>query len=140
VRVDDAPIPRVTYTDPELASVGLSEEEVRAKRRSFRILRWTFAENDRAQAERETAGLVKVIVTPRGRVLGCGIAGARAGELITPWTLAIAKGLKVQDLAALIVPYPTFSEVTKRAAIEFIRPAAQSPWARRAINLVRRLG
>jgi pyruvate/2-oxoglutarate dehydrogenase complex dihydrolipoamide dehydrogenase (E3) component len=140
VRVDDAPMPRVTYTDPELASVGLSEEEVRAKRRSFRILRWTFAENDRAQAERETAGLVKAIVTPRGRVLGCGIAGARAGELITPWTLAIAKGLKVQDLAALVVPYPTFSEVTKRAAVEFIRPAAQSPWARRAINLVRRLG
>jgi pyruvate/2-oxoglutarate dehydrogenase complex dihydrolipoamide dehydrogenase (E3) component len=140
VRVDAAPVPRVTYTDPELAAVGLSEEEVRAKRQSFRILRWPFAENDRAQAEQATAGLVKAIVTPRGRVLGCGIAGAHAGELIVPWTLAIAKGLKVQDLAGLVFPYPTFSEVTKRAAVEFIRPATQAPWARRAINLVRRLG
>jgi pyruvate/2-oxoglutarate dehydrogenase complex dihydrolipoamide dehydrogenase (E3) component len=140
VRVDPTRIPRVTFTDPELAAVGISEEEARADGRPFRILRSPFAENDRAQAERATGGLVKAIITPRGRILGCGIAGARAGELIVPWTLAIAKGHKVQDIAGLVFPYPTFSEVTKRAAIEFLRPAAQNPWARRLIGLARRLG
>jgi pyruvate/2-oxoglutarate dehydrogenase complex dihydrolipoamide dehydrogenase (E3) component len=140
VSVETASIPRVTYCDPELAAVGLSEEEVRASGKAFRILRWPFAENDRAQAERATRGHVKAIVTPRGKVLGCAIAGSHAGELIAPWTLALAKGLKVQDLAGLVFPYPTFSEVSKRAAVEFLRPSAQNPLLRRILGVVRRLG
>jgi pyruvate/2-oxoglutarate dehydrogenase complex dihydrolipoamide dehydrogenase (E3) component len=140
VKVDAAPIPRVTFTDPELAVVGLSEDEARARRGTIRILRWPVSENDRAQAERATKGHVKAIVTPRGRILGCAIAGPHAGELIVPWTLALAQGLKVQDLAGLVFPYPTFSEVTKRTAVEFLRPSAQSPWVRRLIGLLRRLG
>jgi pyruvate/2-oxoglutarate dehydrogenase complex dihydrolipoamide dehydrogenase (E3) component len=140
VRVDSAPIPRVTYTDPELASVGLSEEEARRTHGTIRILRWPFSENDRAQADRKTEGHVKAIVTGRGTILGCAIAGPSAGELIVPWTLAIKSGLKVQDLAGLVFPYPTLSEVSKRAAVEFLRPSAQNPWARRLIGLVRRLG
>ena len=140
VAIDTGPIPRVTYTDPELAVVGASEEEARARSRTVRILRWPFSENDRARAERETAGHVKAIVTPRGRILGCAIAGPHAGELIVPWILAIKKGLRVQELADTVFPYPTFSEVTKRTAIEFLRPSAQSPWLRRAIGVLRRLG
>ncbi|HEU4520202.1 MAG TPA: FAD-dependent oxidoreductase [Microvirga sp.] len=140
VRVDTSAIPRVTFTDPELAAVGLSEEEARARHRAIRILRWPFAENDRAQAERTVAGHVKAIVTPRGRVLGCAIAGPQAGELIVPWALAVQKGLKAQDLAGLVFPYPTLSEVTKRAAVEFLRPAAQNPWLRRLIGVARRFG
>jgi pyruvate/2-oxoglutarate dehydrogenase complex dihydrolipoamide dehydrogenase (E3) component len=140
VRVDTSAIPRVTFTDPELAAVGLSEEEARARHRAIRILRWPFAENDRAQAERTVAGHVKAIVTPRGRILGCAIAGPQAGELIVPWALAVKKGLKAQDLAGLVFPYPTLSEVTKRAAVEFVRPAAQNPWLRRLIGVARRFG
>ncbi|MFL6947403.1 MAG: FAD-dependent oxidoreductase, partial [Xanthobacteraceae bacterium] len=140
VRIDNTPLPRVTYTDPELAAVGLSEDEARAQNRAFRILRWPFAENDRAQAGRATAGHVKAIVTPRGKVLGCAIAGAAAGELIVPWGLAVQKGLKAQDLAGLVFPYPTFSEVTKRAAVEFLRPSARNPWLRRLIGVARRFG
>ncbi len=140
VRVDPGAIPRVVFTDPELAAVGLSEEEARAKHRHIRILRWPVAENDRAQAERATDGHLKALVTSRGKILGCAIAAPHAGELIVPWSLAISKGLKVQDLAGLVFPYPTFSEVTKRAAVEFIRPGAQNPWVRRIIGAVRRLG
>jgi pyruvate/2-oxoglutarate dehydrogenase complex dihydrolipoamide dehydrogenase (E3) component len=96
VRVDAAAIPRVTYTDPELAAVGLSEEEATARHGAVRVLRWPVAENDRARAERATRGLVKAVVTPRGRILGCAIAAPGAGDLIVPWALCIAKGLKVR--------------------------------------------
>jgi pyruvate/2-oxoglutarate dehydrogenase complex dihydrolipoamide dehydrogenase (E3) component len=140
IGLDADPMPRVTFTDPELAAVGMSEDDARAVRRPFRILRWPFAENDRAQAERATEGLVKAIVTPRGRVLGCAIAGPHAGELIAPWALAIRKGLKAQDLAGTVFPYPTLSEASKRAAVEFLRPSAETPWVRRLIRILRLFG
>lgn len=140
VRVDTTAIPRVTYTDPEIAAVGLTEEEAKARHKGIRILRWPVAENDRAQAERRTAGHVKAIVTRRGTILGCAIAAAHAGELIVPWSLAIAKGHKIQDLAKLVFPYPTFSEVTKRTAVEFVRPFAQSAWVRRGVAIARWFG
>jgi pyruvate/2-oxoglutarate dehydrogenase complex dihydrolipoamide dehydrogenase (E3) component len=83
---------------------------------------------------------VKALVTRRGKILGCAIAAAQAGDLIVPWALAMAKRLKVQDLAGLVFPYPTLSEVTKRVAVEFLRPSAESPWLRRAIAFGRRFG
>ena len=140
VRVGQAPIPRVTYTTPELASVGLTEAQAREEHGAIRILRWAFADNDRARTERQTEGHVKAVVTPRGRILGCSIVGAHAGELIMPWVLAMSRGLKVSHLAGLIYPYPTFSEVTKSTAVEFLKPSAQNPWVRRLVSLVRRLG
>jgi choline dehydrogenase-like flavoprotein len=63
--------------------------------------------------------------------VGCSIVEAHAGELIMPWVLAMSRGLKVSHLAGLIYPYPTFSEVTKGAAVEFLKPSAQNPWVRR---------
>ena len=140
VAVDHAAIPRVTYTHPEIAAVGLTEAEARDTHKGVRTLRWPVAENDRAQAEREVAGHAKAVVDARGRILGCAIAAANAGDLITPWTLAVKKGLKAQDLAGLVFPYPTLSEVSKRAAIEFLRPSAGNPWVRRLIGAARRLG
>lgn len=140
IRLGRAPIPRILYTDPELAAVGLTEEEARAAHRTIRILRWPFAENDRARSEQAKAGHVKAIVTPGGRILGCAIVGAHAGELIMPWVLAMQRGLKVSDLAGLVYPYPTLSEVTRNVAVEFLKPSAQNPWVRRLIGLVRRLG
>ena len=140
VRVRPDLIPRVTYTDPELAAVGLSEQEAREKHKEIRVLRWPVAENDRAQAERRTDGHAKAIVTTGGRILGCAIAAPGAGDLIVPWALALAKGLKAQDLAGLVFPYPTLSEVSKRAAVEFLRPSAENPWLRRLLGVVRRLG
>jgi pyruvate/2-oxoglutarate dehydrogenase complex dihydrolipoamide dehydrogenase (E3) component len=137
VRVDASAIPRVTYTDPELAAVGLTEEEARRQHRAIRVLRWPVAENDRAQAERATRGLIKAVVTPRGRILGCAIAAPGAGDLIVPWALCLSKGLRVQDLAGLVFPYPTLSEISKRAAVEHLRAAAANPWLRRAFAVLR---
>jgi pyruvate/2-oxoglutarate dehydrogenase complex dihydrolipoamide dehydrogenase (E3) component len=140
VKAGDTPIPHVVYTDPELAAVGRTEDEARAEHKSIKILRWSFADNDRARAERATTGHVKAIVTPRGRILGCTIVGPRAGEMILPWVLAMTHGLKVSDLAAVVYPYPSLSEVTKSTAVEFLKPSTQNPWLRRVIGLVRRLG
>jgi pyruvate/2-oxoglutarate dehydrogenase complex dihydrolipoamide dehydrogenase (E3) component len=139
-KVEDRVMPRVTYTDPELAAVGLGEEEARARHGSVRILRWAVAENDRAQAERETEGHIKVVVDRRGRVLGCAIAAPRAGELIVPWAMLMQRGGRVDELAGLIFPYPTLSEISKRAAVEHLKPAAASGVLRGLSSLLRRFG
>ena len=94
--VNEDVIPRVTFTDPELAHVGLTEAEARARRIKLRVLRWPYHENDRAQAERVTAGHIKVVTDRRGKVLGATIVGAAAGEMITAWTLAISEGLDIR--------------------------------------------
>ncbi|MBX9775265.1 MAG: FAD-dependent oxidoreductase [Xanthobacteraceae bacterium] len=140
VKADDRLIPRVTFTDPELAHVGLSEQEARGAAKTIRILRWPFAENDRAQAERTTRGHIKVVTDKRGRILGATIVGPGAGELITPWTLALANRLNIRALAGMVVPYPTFGEVGKRAAISYFLPSLTSPFVRRIIGWLRRLG
>ncbi len=114
-KVDYTAMPWVTFTDPELAHVGMNEAQAREAHGEIRILRWPFAENDRAQAERDTDGLVKAITAKNGRVLGASILGANAGELILPWVMAVGQGMKASKLAGLIAPYPTRSEVTKRA-------------------------
>ena len=133
-------VPWVTYTDPELAHVGLSEAEARAKGNEVRILRFPFEENDRAIAEGATSGLVKVVATPRGRVLGASIVGAHAGELILPWVLAVKYRLGVGKLAQAIVPYPTLSEASARAAGSFHAPMLFGPRTKRLVRMLARLG
>ncbi len=138
--VEDRAMPRVTYTDPELASVGLAEEAARERHGSVRILRWPLAENDRAQAERRVQGHVKAVVDRRGRVLGCSIAAPGAGDLIVPWIMLMRRDGAVQELANLVFPYPTLSEVSKRAAVEHLKGAAGSGFLRGLSGLLRRLG
>jgi pyruvate/2-oxoglutarate dehydrogenase complex dihydrolipoamide dehydrogenase (E3) component len=138
--VNEDAIPRVTFTDPELARVGLTEDEARRRGERLQVLRWPYGENDRAQAERETTGHIKVITTDRGRVLGATIVGAAAGEMITPWTLAISQRLNIRTLAGIIVPYPTVSEIGKRAAITYFMPRLRSKWLRRIVVWLRRFG
>ena len=112
-------VPWVTYTTPELAHVGLAEEQAKNEYGDIRVLRWPFADNDRARAEANTDGLVKVIVTPKGHILGASIVGPNAGELIQTWVLAMTKKLKIGAVAEMIAPYPTLGEVNKRAAGSF---------------------
>ena len=133
-------VPWVTYSDPELAQVGLSEAEARARGHEPRVLRFPFAENDRAIAEDATDGLVKVVATGRGRVLGAAIVGAHAGELILPWVLAVKNRLGVGKLAQAIVPYPTLSEASARAAGSFHAPMLFGRRTRRLVRLLARLG
>jgi pyruvate/2-oxoglutarate dehydrogenase complex dihydrolipoamide dehydrogenase (E3) component len=138
-KVDYRAVPWVTYTAPELAQVGLQEEEARGKFGEIRILRSTFAENDRARAERDTDGLVKVIARKNGVVVGASMVGPRAGEVIQLWSLAIAKGLKVRDVAGLILPYPTLGEINKRAAGSFYTPSLFSDRTRRLVRFLLKL-
>ena len=133
-------VPWVTYADPELAHVGMSEAEARAKGHQLRILRFPFEENDRAIAEGATEGLVKVVATKRGRVLGASIVGKHAGELILPWVLAVQCRIGVGKLAQAIVPYPTMSEASARAAGSFHAPMLFGPRTRRLVRLLARLG
>lgn len=139
-KVDYRAVPWVTFTDPELANVGLTEAEARARGEEIRILRWPFHENDRAQTGRETEGMIKVIATKRGYVLGAAIVGPEAGELIQLWCLAIAKRLKLSAIANLVVPYPTLGEVSKRAAGTFYMPKLFSPLTRRIVRFLARFG
>lgn len=139
-RFDDRAVPWVTYTEPELAHVGLTEEAAKARIGEVRILRWPFSENDRAVAEAQTDGLVKAVVTRKGRILGASILGSRAGELIQPWSLAISAKRKIGALANLIVPYPTFGEASQRAAASFYTPALFSERTARIVRFLARFG
>ncbi len=137
---DTHAIPWVTYTDPELAQVGLTEAQAVERHRDIRVLRWSFHENDRAQAERRTDGVVKVITTPRGQVLGAGMVGASAGELIQPWVLAMSAGLSVSRVASMVAPYPTLGEVSKRAAGSFHTPKLFSERTKKVVRFLARFG
>jgi pyruvate/2-oxoglutarate dehydrogenase complex dihydrolipoamide dehydrogenase (E3) component len=140
VTITEDNIPRVTFTDPELAHVGLSELQARERYRRIRVLRWPYHENDRAQTERATAGHIKVITDRKGNILGATIVGSGAGELITSWTLAVGQGLNIRAFAELVVPYPTFAEIGKRAAIGYFAPKLKSPWVRRLLGVLRWFG
>jgi pyruvate/2-oxoglutarate dehydrogenase complex dihydrolipoamide dehydrogenase (E3) component len=140
-KVDYRALPWVTYTDPELAQVGMGEAVAHdAHGKKIRVLRWIFAENDRAQTERDIIGEVKIVTLANGRILGAAILGAGAGDLILPWALAISRRLKIGALANLIVPYPTRSEAGKRAAGSFYTPTLFSPRTQRFVRLLARLG
>jgi pyruvate/2-oxoglutarate dehydrogenase complex dihydrolipoamide dehydrogenase (E3) component len=140
VRASDDALPWVTFTDPELAHVGLSEAEARRRKYKFQVLRWPYHENDRAQAERATAGHIKVITTRRGRILGATIVGHNAGELIATWALAVGQRLNIRAIATTVLPYPTLGEIGKRATITFYTASLTSPMVRRIIAWLRRLG
>jgi len=139
-KVDDRAMPWVTYTDPELAAVGLSEAAARQAHGKVTVLRWPFHENDRAQAERQTDGFAKLVLDRAGRILGAGIVGAHAGELLQPWCLAIANNLKIGAMAGVIAPYPTLGEINKRVAGSYYAPKLFNDRTRRIVRLLLRLG
>ncbi|MEO8558228.1 MAG: FAD-dependent oxidoreductase [Rhodospirillales bacterium] len=135
-KVNETSVPWCTYTDPELANVGLSEAQSREKfGDAVKVLHFSLAENDRAQAERITAGLVKVVVGKRGKILGAGIVAPGAGELIQPWCLAISRGLKIGAMATPILPYPTLGESSKRAAGAYYTEALFGPRVKALVRL-----
>jgi pyruvate/2-oxoglutarate dehydrogenase complex dihydrolipoamide dehydrogenase (E3) component len=133
-------IPRATYTDPELAHVGLTEAEARARHgAAVQVVTWPFSENDRARAMLRTDGLVKLIVH-RGRPVGVGIAGPQAGELIAPWALAVANRLKLSAMANTVLPYPTLAETGKRAAGAYFSPKLfDNAFVKMVVRLVQRV-
>ncbi len=139
--VDYGALPWVTFTDPELARVGLIESEARAKfGDAVEVLSAPFAGVDRARAESRTEGMIKLVLGRGGRILGASIVGDHAGELIHLWALAMSQKLSAKAIASMIAPYPTLGEISKRVAGDYYARKLFSPWPRRIVRLLGRLG
>jgi pyruvate/2-oxoglutarate dehydrogenase complex dihydrolipoamide dehydrogenase (E3) component len=138
-RVDYAALPRVTYTGPELAQVGMTEDEAREAGLDPRPYRFPLAETDRAVAEGLEDGLVKLVVSPKGRLLGAGVLAPHAGEMAGMFGLMIGRKLPLSALAGLVLPYPTLAEAAKRAAGDFYAPKLLSSFSKRLVGLLWRL-
>ncbi|WP_170362236.1 dihydrolipoyl dehydrogenase family protein [Ruegeria arenilitoris] len=132
-------IPWATYTDPELAQVGLTEAQARDQHGDrVEIARFDYHHNDRAITERKTKGFIKVMVV-KGRPVGATIVGHQAGELINLWSLALANNLKMGQIAAVISPYPTIGELNKRVAGAYFTPRLfENQMVKRVVGFVQR--
>lgn len=139
-KADYASLPRITFLDPELVQVGLTEAEAQKAHGEVRVLTWPVHDNDRAQAERETIGLIKLVADRRGRVIGVSILAKGASEMGNFWSLALSKKMRVRDLTSFISPYPTMGEIGKRAAMSYFTDMARKPVVRRIIRLLRVFG
>ena len=131
-------LPWCTYTDPELARVGLSETEAKERNVDHRVYRFPFEDIDRARAEGETHGFAKLVTDPKGKVLGAAIVGPHAGELIAELALAITKGLSAKDISGVIHTYPTLASISRRVADQRLKegltPTAKT-WIKRIFRL-----
>jgi pyruvate/2-oxoglutarate dehydrogenase complex dihydrolipoamide dehydrogenase (E3) component len=133
-------VPRVTYTDPELAAVGLTEAEARERwGAAVRVVTAPFSGNDRAVAEADVRGFGKLIVH-RGAVVGAALVGRGAGDLIQPFVLAMASGLKLRALTGYVAPYPTRGEIVRRLAGAYHTPILFSGRTRFLVSLLKRFG
>ncbi|MBO9442580.1 FAD-dependent oxidoreductase [Phaeobacter italicus] len=132
-------IPWSTYTAPELAQVGLSEAGARkAHGDRLEVARFDYHHNDRALAERKSKGLIKVMVV-KGRPVGVSVVGHQAGELVALWSMAIANNMKMSQVAAMVAPYPTISEMNKRVAGAYFSPRLfDSPRVKQVVRFVQR--
>ena len=139
-RADSAPIPSAVYADPELARIGLSEEDARAAHGDkVKSVTAPFHENDRAQAEGETEGFARIVVGPGAKILGATVVGKGAGDLIQIVGLAMASKLGLRALTGVVAPYPTRGEIVKRAAGAFYAPILFSPATKRLVGVLKRL-
>lgn len=136
-KVDYTAIPWVTYTDPELAHAGLTTTEAFKLDKNAQVIEVHFSENDRAQTERHTQGKIKVIVTKKGKILGCSILGPQAGELILPWIMLIKNRKTLREMNDVTIPYPTLNEISKRVASEFYKPALFSSAVKKLVRFLK---
>jgi pyruvate/2-oxoglutarate dehydrogenase complex dihydrolipoamide dehydrogenase (E3) component len=138
-KVDLRAVPWVTYTDPELAQVGLTRSMAGERGIAVEAVVAQLEDNDRARAEGETRGFVRILVDRAGRVVGATIVGPRAGELIQLWGLVIQERIKLSRVAQMILPYPTLSEINKRVAGSYFAPKLFSDRTRSLVRLLLRL-
>jgi len=120
-KVDYRVVPTVTFTDPEVARVGLTLDEAAATGERAEVHRAEFADLDRAIVDGATAGFCKVVTRKNGAILGATIVGRGAGELVMELALAMRHGIRLGQLARAIYPYPTMGEVVKRTADSWYR-------------------
>jgi pyruvate/2-oxoglutarate dehydrogenase complex dihydrolipoamide dehydrogenase (E3) component len=132
-KVESRVVPWCTFTEPEIARVGLSEAEASAQGLAFESYRFDFADLDRARAEGETDGFARILTDRKGRLLGATLVGAHAGEAIAEYALAMAKKMKASDISGVIHVYPTFAQINRRVADQRLK-ASLTPGARRWIR------
>lgn len=137
-KVDWRALPHVTYCDPELAQIGLTEAEARDQHGDVDVTCEDVADNDRAVTEGDTTGFLK-LVRHRGRVVGVTIVGAHAGELLLPWTQVITGKTSTFALGSAIVAYPTRSELAKAAAFATLQPTVFGIWPNRWARFLARV-
>ena len=130
-KVDLSAIPRVTYTHPEVASVGVGTER---PAEGLQILEWTHSHVDRAVAEGDTAGYARLVVDKRGHILGGTVVGPRAGETLGEVVLAVAKGMTTRDLAGVVHAYPTYNDGPWNAALIDVRSTLDAPRTAKALG------
>lgn len=134
-RADYRTVPWTTFTDPEVAHVGLTEEQARQRHRKVKVYRQPLVEMDRAITDGETEGLVKLVADGRGKILGGHIVGPEAGNLIQEVVLAMRKNASVQDLSATIHVYPTLVQANQRAADGYYRQKLFTDRNRKALSV-----
>lgn len=138
VKASSLPLPAVTYVQPEIAQIGLSESSARKKYKNVSISSFPFGENDRAIAEGKTAGEVKLVIY-KGRVIGASVLGEGAGDLVQLIAVAMSNKLKVQALTNFISPYPTRAEAVKRAASAHFTEFVFGPRMKRLVSFLNRI-
>ena len=138
-KVDDSSIAWVTYTEPELAHVGMTAAQLMDAYPKGTVLESEFSGNDRARAVREPDGRIKIMVDGKGRIRGASIVGANAGELLQPWLLAITQKLKIRAMTGFRMPYPTLAEINKTAAGSYFTPKLYSEFTRRVVRTLMKL-
>ncbi len=139
-KVNYEALPWVTYTDPELANVGMTEAMAIEKygKDKVKTVSLHMAENDRAQAETRTEGMIKVVALNNGKILGATILAPGAGDMLGMWGLAIQKGMKLSDIAGTIAPYPTMGEISKRAAGAWYTPKLFSEKTKKLVGFLKK--
>ncbi|MEM6763026.1 MAG: FAD-dependent oxidoreductase [Pseudomonadota bacterium] len=139
VKYDPDLMPRVTFTAPELAQVGLTEAAAKARDNAAVAHTVPFSSNDRAKADGVSAGFVRLVVSGKGKLLGATIVGPHAGELIATYALALAGKVPLQTIASFTPAYPTLSETGKRAAVAHFAEKLGKPWVNKVLGLLKRL-
>jgi pyruvate/2-oxoglutarate dehydrogenase complex dihydrolipoamide dehydrogenase (E3) component len=134
-KVEKRVIPWCTFTDPEVARVGLSETEAKDQGIEHRVYTFPFHDMDRAQTDGATAGFAKIITTPKGKLLGAALVGPQAGELIHEYVLALSKKMKAADLSNFIHIYPTLAQINRRVA-DMRRKEGLTPAAKKWIKCI----
>jgi len=119
-KTDYALLPWCTYTDPELASIGMNEKRARAAGIRYSVWVEEFRDNDRSLAEGERVGRIKMILDEKERPVGVQILGPHAGELLSEWVAVFNGRVKLSTLASAVHPYPTLGEINKRVAGSFL--------------------
>jgi pyruvate/2-oxoglutarate dehydrogenase complex dihydrolipoamide dehydrogenase (E3) component len=135
-KVCETAVPWVTYTDPELAQVGKNEAFCTKEGIPHTVIKLDFSSNDRALTQQQTTGFIKVIATPKGRVLGVTIVGQEAGELLVPWEMIIREGKTLRSLTDAIIAYPSLSELSKKAASQFYTPKLFSSKVKKLVRFL----